>query len=564
VNPFFKFLFISSISIFFSINAFSQASLVPSYHPVYEWLYLQRIKGDLPNYDYESLPLTRSTINGHLRTLANNPHYETGKERKNLDSFIQEFDRSHLNRSNTHSLITNDTKLSFDRFKDWIWSDTEKHVYSYSDSLGFLVLDHGFGRRAMFVNDSGNRRNAPYIINQHWRTYGSYKNIVGYHVEMIRGVPVGYQRIFEYDGFYSYNWKYLNKIANNNYHFESNVTGDYSIFEASIGRGNLKEGVGQRENLTFSRSSITFDWLKLKIGDKKISYSLTHGTLSWPSKRSVLPTDSTVSTKNSPRRWVAYHKVNIKPTNWLSMSVYEMINYSNRGAEIAYINPVNRYAFAEWELQDQDNGWMGAQLIARPLSNLEVYTELLIDDLGNKADIFKKKEFPKTSRFGRRYGVSVATNSDLLLWTEYTRLDPFLYSHPYDLNSHTDKGIGLGSQIGPNADRSEIGIKLWGLGRSFITFSYSYNRQGLDRFDNSGDRIFLAGASPNDGRDLEIDRTNLFLDGDLHTWHRLFGELEWELKRNYVFKLQYEQRLMIEGEQLANLNILWADFVIGF
>ncbi len=552
------------IAIFMIQPSYGQSSLVPSYHPVYEWLYIQRVKGNLPYYDYESLPLSRKDILGHLKKLNKDQNYQTGKEARTLQSFLSEFDPEHLTEDYTHSLITNDTKISFDRFKEWIWNDGEKHIYSYSDRTGFLVLDHGFGRRSMFVTDGETQRNAPYIINQHFRTYGSYRNTIGYHAEHIRAVPVGYQRIFMYDGFYGYNWKYLLETNNNNYHYEAYVTGIHSTFEASIGRGNLKEGIGQTENLVFSRSSIPFDWVKFKVGKKKIRYSFTHGTLSWPAINSTLPGDSTIRTRNSPRRWVAFHKVSIEPFKWLSISAYEMINYANRGAEIAYINPLNRYAFAEWELQDQDNGWFGAYLIARPLSNIELYTELLIDDLGNKRDIFSKKIFPQTSRFARRYGTSIATSSDILLWAEYTRIDPFTYSHPYDLTTHTDKGIGLGSQVGPNADRSEFGIKLWGRARSFLELNYSYNRQGLDEFDENGNKIFLAGASPNDDRLSGVPRSNLFLDGNLHEWHRFLIQGSFEPKRGYIFELNFDLRKMIKGDQLDDLAIFWADFTFGF
>lgn len=549
-----------------SVEALSQSSLVPSYHPVYEWLYIQRVKGLIPDYDYESLPLSRSTINGYLHELSDNSVISSKKERITLNSFIQEFDKSHLFKENSHSLITIESKVSFDRFKDWAWSDNEKHLFSYNDSSGFLVLDHGFGRRAMFVKDGANNRKAPYIINQHWRTYGSYKNSIGYHAELIRAVPVGYKRIFEYDGFYSYNWKSLtpSQGQSNNYHYEAYVTGKYRIFEASIGRGNLKEGIGQSENLVFSRSSIPLDWIKFKAGNKLIKYSFIHGTLSWPTVGSTLPGDSTISTRNSPRRWVAYHKLTVKPNSKFSFSVYEMINYSNRGTELAYINPVNRYAFAEWELQNQDNGWVGAYLIIRPVNSLEVYTELLIDDLGNKKDIFTKKQFPQTSRFARKYGINLATKSGIYFWSEYSRIDPFTYSHPSDLNAHTDKGIGLGSQIGPNADRSEVGVKVWGTGRSFLSLSYSYNRKGLDRFDSNGERIFLAGADPNDGRDLPIDRSNLFLDGDLHEWNRFLLKGSYEPKRGYIFELNLDVRKMVKGNQMDDLAILWMEFTFGF
>ncbi|XWN36908.1 MAG: hypothetical protein ROO71_13215 [Balneola sp.] len=543
-----------------------QSSLVPSYHPVYEWLYLQRVKGYLPYYDYESLPLNRKVILDHLKELSESDQYQTGKEEQTLDSFLQEFDPEHLNRDYTHSLITNDSRLSFDRFKDWAWSDGEKHMYSYADSSGFLVFDHGFGRGGMFVQDGSKNRNAPYILNQHWRTYGGYKNSIGYHIEYIRAVPVGDQRIFEYDGFYSYNWKSLTPSQNqiNNYHYEAYVTAQHSLFEASIGRGNLKEGVGQSENLALSRSSIPFDWVKLRVGKKKIRYSFTHGTLSWPAVNATLPGDSTVSTRTSPRRWLTYHKITVQPSSRITFAAYEIINYANRGAEIAYINPINRYAFAEWELQDQDNGWFGVYLIARPFNFLEAHTELLIDDLGHRSDIISKKKFPRTSKFGRRYGLNIASKTGVQFWGEYTRIDPFFYSHPRDLNTYTDKGIGLGSQIGPNADRLEGGIKAWGVGRTFLSLSYSYNRQGLDKFDENGNKIFLAGASVLDSRDENTPKSYLFLDGDLHEWHRFLVKGSFEPKRGYIFDLNLDIQKMIKGNQLDDLAILWVDFTFGF
>lgn len=561
-----KQLLISFFFIIFSTAILAQPSLVPSYHPVYEWLHLQRVAGNLPDYDYESLPLTRGQILLHLKELESNTTYQVGTSSRTLQSFINEFDYEHLKNETTHSLITNKTELSFDRFKNWIWSDEEMHIYSYIDSTGFLVLDHGFGRRAMFVEDGNISKSAPYIISQNWRSYGSYKNLIGYHTEFIRAVPVGDADIFQYDGFYSYNWKSLSpsQNVNNNYHYEGYVTVHYSIFEGTIGRGNLKEGVGLTENLAFSRSGYPLDWIRFKVGNHKIRYEQIIGKPTWRSYKKPFPADNSITTKNSPERWLAYHKISINPFNWLKFSVYEMINYSNRGAEISYINPVNRYAFAEWELQDQDNGWLGASIVINPIKGTELYSEFLVDDLGNKKDIFMKKEFPATSRFGRKYGLSIAPTSSIQFWSEYNRIDPFLYSHPYQLNAHTDKGVGLGSQIGPNADRLEAGLKLWGVGRSFVTVSYSYNRQGLNEYDNNGNITFLSGASVNDSRSAPYPTTYLFLDGDMHTWHRMLGELEWEFKRNYVVKFHYERRQMIEGEQLSNRDIFWADFIIGF
>ena len=546
----------------------AQSSLVPSYHPVYEWLYQYRVQGNLPYYDYESLPLTRGRIVEHLNELKQQGL--AGKQAQTLDSFLNEFDPEVLAKQTLEepqSLLSSEFKTTWSRAKEWIWSDREKHIYAWSGEPGYMVIDHGFGRRSMFVEDEGESRNAPYILNQHWRSYGSLIQGLGYHIDYMRAVPVGDKWIFDYDGFYSYNWKYRLGANPNNYHYEGYISYSTGLLEASIGRGNLKEGIGRTDNLIFSRSSIPIDWFRLKVGKERLRYMMIHGRLTWRSRISTLETDGTIETKNSPDRWVAYHKLTIQPWSFLSFSGYEMINYSNRGAELAYLNPVNRYAFGEWELQDQDNGWFGVHMLVRPFKGVEFSTELTMDDLGEKKDIFSKKIYPATSRFGRRYNaqwsIPNSSNYPVVLWAEYTRLDPFLYSHPYDLNAHADKGIALGSQIGPNADRLELGAQLWGKGRSYLRWSYSQNRQGLNEYDEDGNLSFLSGSSPNDGRDELANKTYLFLDGDLHEWDRNHIELAWEFKRAYILEINLDIRTMKKGEQLSDRRIFWADLVIG-
>ena len=545
--------------------SYAQVSNVPSYHPVYEWLYQQRIKGTLPYYDYESLPHTRGQILEYLNEL-NNTDLDRISEHTR-ESFVREFDPKELStstRENPQSLFDQDFKTSFKRIKSWIWSDNEKHVYAWTGGPGYMVVDHAFGRRTMFVKDGNENRQAPYILNQHWRSYGTLNDRIGYHLEYIRAVTVGDDWIFDYDGFYSFNWKHRVGANPNKYHYEGYVTYSQGLIQASIGRGNLKEGIGRTENMIFSRSSIPLDWVRLKVGKQRFRYTLIHAKPTWRSRISTLEADPTIETKNSPQRWVAYHELTVQPFPFLSFSGYEMINYSNRGAELAYLNPVNRYAFGEWELQDQDNGWFGATMTVRPIKGVEFATELSMDDLGEKSDIFSKKIYPATSRFGRRYSLHWASPWPLVFWTEYTRLDPFLYSHPYDLNAHTDKGIALGSQVGPNADRMEFGAELWGKGRTFFKLSLSQNRQGLNSYDENGNLLFLAGANPNDGRDELVNKSYLFLDGDLHEWNRWHFQASWEFKRAYILKVNADIRDMKKGQQLQNRQIFWADLIIGF
>lgn len=551
----------------FSTTAFSQSSLVPSHHPVYEWLYMQRVKGLLPDYDYESLPLLRITLVQHLDRLEEQDDKLPDTELKTLRSFQQEFDASNLRKNYDHSLITPDTRFSAHRFREWITGPEEKHTISVSDSNKYVVFDHGLGTRFSFARENGTETLQHLNLLQNFRLYGDYKRLLGFHLEYESIPMINFDsrtdNVFQYDGFYSYNWKSLLSVTPNLYHFEAYTSFSYDIFEVSVGTGNLKEGTGLSENLIFSRSSIATDWMRLKADGKYLSYNMQHIRLSWPHATDE-NSEGEYSKTDFPQRWIAYHKLNIHPVNWLTVSLYEMVNYSGRNIEFSYLNPAARQAFALWELQNPDNGWNGGIIQLRPLKGVELFTELLIDDLGTSSDIISKKQYPMTSRFGRRYGFHYVSDIALQFWSEYTRIDPFLYSHPVDTDAHADKGIGLGSQIGPNADRLEFGIKKWGIGRTYLSLAYSYDRQGLDIYNEEGERIFLAGASVNDGRDLPIERSNLFLDGDLHRWHRVEVNAQWEIMRAWTLKAHLEHRSVIEGNQMQDRTIGWVDFIVAF
>ena len=55
-----KLTFILVIGLILTVqNGLSQASLVPVYHQVYDWMHYQRVRGNAPVYNYEALPLTR-------------------------------------------------------------------------------------------------------------------------------------------------------------------------------------------------------------------------------------------------------------------------------------------------------------------------------------------------------------------------------------------------------------------------------------------------------------------------------------------------------------------------
>ena len=117
--------------------------------------------------------------------------------------------------------------------------------------------------------------------------------------------------------------------------------------------------MGKRNNLIYSREGIPFDWIRININTKYVDYTSVTGFLTWKPVRGEVQGYPGVFSRTSPSRYTIMHKIQFQPYHWITIGYYEMINYSNREFEIAYLNPVTRLSLMEFEQDDQDNGFAG-------------------------------------------------------------------------------------------------------------------------------------------------------------------------------------------------------------
>jgi hypothetical protein len=543
-----------------TLPTFAQSSLVPVYHEVYDWLHYQRISGNAERYNYEALPLTRGQITKVLNQIE--PSALSYGQRKNLDSYLREFSTDSTRKYSTNSYIQGDEK-AYPRIKNLILSEEEPHVYVWADDKSTIALDWVVGRGAVYVEDGEVSYNSPYYTYGAIRSYGTFYDLFGYHYEQWRAVDVGDDEAFNYIPFLTRNWKTLVGIGSNKHHLENFVGFSKDIFSLHIGRGMLKYGVGDRNNLVFSRESIPFDWIRFNINSKYVDYSVIHGNLSWKPVQSPLEGSPGQLTRVAPNRFTIHQRIQFQPTKWITFGFYELINYSNRKAEIAYINPVNRLSIMEWEMQDQDNGFAGFEGTLRPIKGLELFGEILIDDLGDAKDIFRFNTKFSNSNFARYAGINYATPIGLILKSTYQRIDPSMYAHKYALNAHAEKGIGLGSQVGPNAEEFRIGLEQWLTNRTRISFNYTYTRQGRNYTDDQGNFVDV-GGSINDSYVAGNRKPTTFMAGDLHRWNEIDFGIQSDFWRGVRFSLDLRYRTMLEGEQLNDLFFINSTIIVGY
>ncbi len=225
------------------------------------------------------------------------------------------------------------------------------------------------------------------------------------------------------------------------------VAFDHAWFFAEFGRDQIKWGPGYRGSLIISSENPRFELLKLKFRFNRFQFTSFHGSLHSSNKV----------------KYIAGHRLELKVLPWLYVSGSEVVIYGNRNVEASYLNPLVPYHVAEHHLGDKDNNAMGFDMTMFPFKKHKFYFELFLDDFTSAENPFKyygnKFAFLVGHRWINPFGLE---NTDLT-W-EYTRIEPYVYTHKDSVNTYQNYDKSIGHWLGPNSDDL------------FIKFGYIINR----------------------------------------------------------------------------------------
>ena len=207
-------------------------------------------------------------------------------------------------------------------------------------------------------------------------------------------------------------------------------------FDFEFGRDQAQWGPGCQGSLMLSANNPLFDMFKIRANYKRFHFTSIHGRL-----------NSSVG-----RKFYAAHRLEFQPFPWLQLAGSEAVVYGNRDAELQYINPIMPYHIAEHHLGDKDNNTLGFDATLFPLKGHKIYTEIFLDD-------FTSTENPFTY-FGNKFAFMVGhfwVNPlgipNLGLRLEYTRIEPFVYTHHDSINVYQNYNQIIGHWLGPNSDQ---------------------------------------------------------------------------------------------------------------
>jgi hypothetical protein len=252
-------------------------------------------------------------------------------------------------------------------------------------------------------------------------------------------------------------------------------------FDLELGRDLAEWGPGYHGNLVLSRNSNYYDLIKTTFRYKVVKLEYFHGWL------------NALSSK-----YIAGHRLEIRPSKKLQLAVSESVIYGNRGVEVLYLNPFVPFIIAERHLGNRDNnsiGFDGSFFLNK--AGMKIYTELFFDDFSFAKDL-DANYVNKWGILGGFYWVDPVGIRNTYFRFEGVRIQPYVYTHRDSINTYTNYNNVIGHWLGPDADNLHFEFG-YILSRDFrIALSLQKRRRGRN--------------DVNDGARPDTD-TIRFLDG---------------------------------------------------
>lgn len=307
----------------------------------------------------------------------------------------------------------------------------------------------------------------------------------------------------------------VKKFKNNGYDY-ANASGviTYSPFKflnLMAGSGKLFVGNGYR-SLLLSDNAFNYPYFKINFHSKKFSY-----TAAWASMQVIKNGRFTFNKLSEPiftKKAYTFQYMSYRPVKRVELALFQAVMWKaqqpgNNSFDFNILNPVIFAHTAQYNLYDNNNVMLGANLNIKVTSNINLYAQAMIDDLNNN----------KTGiQAGAKY-FDVAGIKNLYVQAEYNKVNAYSYSLPNAFQSFSHYNQALAHPMGANF--TEItGIANYRFKDFFVAAKINIIDYGKDKFG------YYAGN--------EVIRDYLLSDMQANTMQHKSSTQIMDLKLGYV------------------------------
>jgi hypothetical protein len=522
-----------------SSQIYSQLEYAPVNHPVYDYLKRMSLKGIILDYNSASLPLSRQKISEYLIIIESSKSKLGKTDKKILNDYFVEFSFD----------INNNLKKSYSLFSDFnsfsvFDNEKQKYLYAFNDSnVSFFWDATGFVSQRSSKGDSlGNNSILLGEIGTRFR--GTLFNSVGYYLRMSNGQKIkGNQKDIDFAIVTNPKFKANTKFTYENSNFDTyegylKYSTPNEWLSLIAGKEAMTYGYGYIDKLFLSTNTVPFSFLKIDLAYKSIKYSFLYGSL----KGDSLGRD--IANKN-----IATHRFDIRASNKLRFGFWESLIIADNAFNFTFLNPLSFLRSADYNAGEnlpvnKNNALLGLDFEYQPIKNVSLQSTLLVDDL-NFATLFnnnKEGNPGNDNRFGYQVGAmwtDAFTIPNLTASLEYTKLDPFVYTHRTNKSQYTNWTLPLGHHLSPNSDEIAVKFLVNIYNRLNLSLTYQHQRTASKIVMNGDTLISNYGGDINRG-DGDVIRSNQFLDGNRVDKDIFKFAFTFEPIRQFFFDFEYQ------------------------
>jgi hypothetical protein len=230
------------------------------------------------------------------------------------------------------------------------------------------------------------------------------------------------------------------------------------------------------------------------------------------------------------------------------MGFWEAIIIPDYAFSLSYMNPLSFLFSADLNSSDEqafkNNTLFGIDFETVPIKNIAVQGTLLVDDI-NFRTFYNTDTTANDNKLAYQVGLlwnRAFTLPGMSLALEYTKVDPFTYSHRTNKSNYINWSMPLGPSLPPNGDEISLKLIYNFTNRLRLDMRYQHQRSGEGlEFDSTGKLITNYGGYINQGIG-EYLHFNEFLGGKRINRDILTLNLRFEPIRQYYFEIKYQYK----------------------
>ena len=537
----FTLLFIIIISmIFFVSKSEAQVELVQPNHPVYDFLQRMQTLKIIFDYNRANIPISRENVGSYLKTIVAAKNKITSVDREILKDYEIEFEYD------MYGTLKNAAPLFKEGFKNVFSNNKQKYLYTFADSNASLFLDvlGGLSQRESRGDSIG--RHSILLGELGFRVRGTLFNSVGYYLRASNGQKlsgdsddVRFARYTDPKLYAQYKFEYEQRNFDT-YDGYLRYRAEHDWLALTVGRNPVYQGFGFIDRLYLSNNTVPFDYIRLDLGYKAVKYTFMYGSLRGDSlgKR--------IDAKN-----IATHRLDVYFSDAFRLGFFESVTIANSPFSFTFLNPISFLTSADLSKASQpgpentNNAIMGLDAMVIPVRKLALQASFLADDL--EFNTLFKDNAQVTNKFAYQIGLmwtDAFTLPNLELKSEYTKLDPFVYTHVSNKTMYTNWNLPLGHHLEPNSDEIAFKLNYDFSNKVNLNILYQHQRSANGIETDSAGRVII-----NYGGNINNATGYSYSDPEFMKGHRINRDIittnfNWQFIRQFFLEIKYVHRII--------------------